>query len=252
MSTHHRTAALALAGLLALAGASHAVIIYFKDGSKEVVADRYRIEGKHLIATLQSGQDTAIPLDAVDLEKTEQMGKVAKGSAIVIDRTIPGESTPAERAKTVRDLMRERSTLPTAVPLVKTVSRTLRTTPVGNVDYLNLPHRELTGDRADTVAALLRQHGMHDARAYQGTTSSRVLVDVVTANKTAVFDALQACARVLTELRSSEPGVEALELAMATSARSRAGQFVLTPDDAQRLQSGAVKPADYFVANVLF
>ena len=62
------------------------MIIYFKDGSKEIIADRYRIDGNRVIAVLTSGQETAIPLDAVDLEKTEEMGKVAKGSAMVIDR----------------------------------------------------------------------------------------------------------------------------------------------------------------------
>jgi hypothetical protein len=250
--SRRRTVVLALAGLLLAASASQAVVIYFKDGSKEIVADRYHVDGNHVIATLQSGQETAIPLAAVDLEKTEAMNKVAKGSAIVIDRSIPGESTQAERAKTVRDLMRERSTLPTPVPLVKTVSRTLRTTPAGNVDYLNMPHRELAGDRASSVASLLRQHGLRDASAFQGTTASRVLVDLVTPSKNAVFEALQKCATVLLELRSTEPGVEALELSMATSAKSRAGQFVLTPDDAERLKSGATTPADYFVASVLF
>ena len=75
----------ALALFLLVATASQAVIIYFKDGSKEVIADSYRIDGQRLIAVLQSGQETAIRLDAVDLEKTEAMAKVAKGSAVVID-----------------------------------------------------------------------------------------------------------------------------------------------------------------------
>lgn len=247
-----RTTALALGGLLLLASASQAVVIYFKDGSKEIIAEKYHVDGKHVIATLQSGQETAIPLDAVDLEKTESLNKVAKGSAIVIDRSIPGESTQAERVKTVRDLMRERSTLPTPVPLVKTVSRTYSTTRAGNIDYLNLPHRDLTGDRGSAVASLLRQHGLREAHAFQGTTSSRVLVDLTTASKNSVFEALQKCAAILLELRATEPGVEALELSMATAARSRAGQFVLTPDDAERLKTGAVTPADYFVASVLF
>ena len=84
--------ALALAALLLAATASQAVVIYFKDGSKEILAERYRIDGDRIIAVLQSGQETAIPLAAVDLEKTEAMSKVAKGSAVVIDRVQEGDA----------------------------------------------------------------------------------------------------------------------------------------------------------------
>ena len=85
-SSQPRIAALALGLLLATAASTRAVVIFFKDGSQEVIADSYRIEGDHLIATLQSGQETSIPLAAVDLERTEAMGKRAKGSAIVSAR----------------------------------------------------------------------------------------------------------------------------------------------------------------------
>jgi hypothetical protein len=39
---------------------------------------------------------------------------------------------------------------------------------------------------------------------------------------------------------------------MATGTRSRAGQFVLTPEQAAELSGGATTPAQFFVANVLF
>jgi hypothetical protein len=74
----------------------------------------------------------------------------------------------------------------------------------------------------------------------------------VTASRGEVFAALEPCAALLIALRAANPGIAALELAMATSSRSRAGQFVLTPEEAERLQSGAVTPAEHFVANVLF
>src|SRR6185436_17432025 len=126
-------------------------------------------------------------------------------------------------------------------------------TPAGNVDLLGLP-REKVGPaaRAEAVQSLLRRHGLADATAYQGTSSNRVLIDIVTANRGDVFEALQSCAAVLLELRASSQEIEALELAMATATRSRAGQFVLTPEQAERLSSGAVTPAEHFVANVLF
>ena len=79
-----------------------------------------------------------------------------------------------------------------------------------------------------------------------------MLIDIVTATRGEVFEALQSSAAVLLELRRAWPEVRGLELAMATGTRSRAGQFVLTPEQAEQLASGGTTPAEYFVANVLF
>ena len=253
MKPLHRNLLSALALFLLVATASQAVIIYFKDGSKEVIADSYRIDGQRLIAVLQSGQETAIRLDAVDLEKTEAMSKVAKGSAVVIDHTTSEPGAAIEQARTVADLMRERSTLPTAIPLAERTSRTLRYTPAGNVDFLGSPRRELTPPaRAELIESLMQRHGLSDATAYQGTQANRVLIDIVTATKGEVFEALQSCAGMLVDLRAQWPEVRGLELSMATGTRSRAGQFVLTPDQAEALENGGTTPAAYFVSNVLF
>jgi hypothetical protein len=206
-----------------------------------------------VIAVLQSGQETAIPLDAVDLEKTEEMSKVAKGSAIVIDRPEGESNAAAKQARTVADLMRERSTLPTPAPLVENVSRSLRHTPAGNVDFLASARRQLSPPaRAELIESLLAKHGLGDAAAFQGTQANRVLIDIVTATRGEVFAALQSSAKMLLDLRQAWPEVRALELAMATGSRSRAGQFVLTPEQAEQLSGGATTPEEFFVANVLF
>jgi hypothetical protein len=255
MKTSPRTrAALVLALLLLAATASQAIVIFFKDGSDEIIAESYRIEGDHVIAILRSGQETAIRLDAIDLEKTKAMEKVARGSAIVIDR-VPGEepTAPVGEKKTVSDLFRERSTLATPAAAASGAPRSLRRTAAGNPDFLSSPRQALGGGaRAQTIESLLERHGLADATPYQGTQANRVLIDIVTASRGDVFAALESCAAVLLELRASAPEVQALELAMATATRSRAGQFVLTPEQAERLRSGAVTPAEHFVANVLF
>jgi hypothetical protein len=180
------------------------------------------------------------------------MSKVVKGSAVVLD-VKKDEAQSLENARTVADLMRERSTLPTAVPLVERTSRALRYTPAGNVDLIGSPRRELTPKaRAEMVEALLRRHGLSDAAAFQGTQANRVLLDIVTATKGEVFEAIESCAAMLIDLRAQWPEVRGLELAMATGTRSRAGQFVLTPEQAEALESGATTATDYFVSNVLF
>jgi hypothetical protein len=251
--SRRRHFALTLGLALFVSTASQAVIIYFKDGSKEIIADRYRVDGNRVIAVLQSGQETAIPLAAVDLEKTEAMSKMVRGSAKVIDRVQDEEAAALKQARTVADLMRERSTLPTPAPLAENTSRSLRYTPAGNVDFLGSTRRQLTPPaRAALIESLLEGHGLEAAAAYQGTEANRVLIDIVTGTRGEVYEALKSSAAVLLELRRAWPEVRGLELAMATGTRSRAGQFVLTPEQAELLASGGTTPAEYFVANVLF
>ena len=79
-----------------------------------------------------------------------------------------------------------------------------------------------------------------------------MLIDIVTGTRGDVYEALQSSAAVLVALQREWPEVRGLELAMATNTRSRAGQFVLTPGQAELLTGGGTTPAQYFVANVLF
>jgi hypothetical protein len=254
-SSTYRIAALALGLLLGAATATRAVIIYFKDGSQEVIADAYRIEGDKVIATLQSGQETAIPLAAVDLEKTEAMGKRTKGSAMVLDQTNPNPpaEAPPPSDRSLRDLMREKADIKPPAPAKDAAQSAQRRTPAGNIDLMTVPRRPVQpAARAEAIDALIRRQGLHNTEAFQGTAGNRVLLDVVTPSRGDVFSALEKCAALLVELRATMPEIDALELSMATSTRSRAGQFVLTPEEAQRLQAGATTPAEHFLANVLF
>jgi len=248
-----RTPVLALALHLAVATAGGALVIVFKDGSKELVADRFRIEGDRLIATLPSGLETSMPVAAVDLERTEAMSKVAKGSAIVVETTDQGAPPDPAPGRTLADLVRDRPAERPPVAPAADASRSLRRTPAGNVDFLTAPRRPVTpADRGERILAILRGQGLRDADLYQGTAADRVLIDVVTAGRADVFTALERCAAGLLALQAGFPEVEALEIVMATATRSRAGQFVLTTEDAQRLANGAITPAEHFVAKVLF
>ena len=229
-------------------------VIVFKDGETLVTEGPYRRQGDKVFVTLQSGAETSFPVSEIDLEKTDEMNRKTRGSGVVLD-TIEDEDAPRAPERTLRDVLRERpseSRLESA-PAADDTARTVRRTTTGNVDLFSLPRRPVTPSaRNERIVALLRQHGLHSAEPYQGTKPNRVLIDVVTAARGEVFSALESCAAALIDLRAQFPEIEALELAMATSARSRAGQFVLTPDEAQALVSDAVTPAEHFVAKVLF
>ncbi|HVR28841.1 MAG TPA: hypothetical protein VMS86_04845 [Thermoanaerobaculia bacterium] len=245
-----KTLTLALALQLAAATAGWAINIYFKDGSDEVTAQSYRIEGDRVIAVLQSGQEIALPLAEVDLERTEAMNKIAKGSAKVLERI--EERTTVHSQRTLADLLRERPDDEPAPAQQPAETRTLRRTPAGNVDFFAMPRLPLRGDRGQAILGLLRAKGLRVNDVFQGTTPNRVLIDVVTASRGEAFAALERCAAGFLEIRARFLDIEALELAMATATRSRAGQFVMTPADAERLSGGAVTPAEHFVAHVLF
>jgi hypothetical protein len=251
-SFHRRTAVLVLA-LLLLATASWGYILVFKDGEKLVIEGRYRVIGDKVAVTLQSGAETEFPLSDIDLEKTEEMNKSARGSAVVLDGRQEEGYTGPPPEKTLADIMRERKAAPRepSRPEVET-PRTVRRTPAGNVDLFALARRPLAAEQMQRIDAVLRRSGVRNAEAFQGTSSKRLLIDVMTAGRGEVFAALESCAAALVELRAEMPEIEALELAMATSSRSRAGQFVLDVEDAERLTSGSVTPAQHFVAEVLF
>jgi hypothetical protein len=194
-----------------------------------------------------------MPAAAVDLERTEAMSKIAKGSAVVVETTRDGQPVAPTRDRTLADLMRDDPVERRPAAETANAPRSLRRTPAGNVDLLVAPRQPVTpADRGERILAILRQQGLDDADVYQGTARGRVLVDVVTAGRADVFGALERCAAGLLAIQDEFPDVQALEIAMATAARSRAGQFVLTAEEAQRLVGGAVTPAEHFVAHVLF
>ena len=84
------------------------------------------------------------------------MGKLAKGSAIVIDRGEGERGARQQARRRGRPDARALHAADTAVPLAENVSRTLRYTPAGNVDFINSPRRQLTPPaRAELVESLL-------------------------------------------------------------------------------------------------
>ena len=252
MRSFHRKIVVVAFALLTLATASWGYVLVFKDGETLVIEGKYRLVGDKVAVTLQSGAVTEFPLQDVDIEKTEEMNKVTRGSAVVLDGR-EETTAPPPQERTLADVVRDRpAPRQPARPEVE-APRTLRRTPAGNVDFFTLARRPLArAGQTQQIEAVLRRHGVRDAEVFQGTSSKRLLIDVVTAGRNEVFSALEGCAAALIELRASMPEIEAFELVMATSSRSRAGQFELDTEDAERLASGSVTPADHFVAEVLF
>ncbi len=106
---------------------------------------------------------------------------------------------------------------------------------------------------ASELLELYRGQGVEEVQLFAGTRSDRPLVEITTASEASVLQALTASADALLQLRRRHPGkTAALELLMATPARERAGQFVLTPDLAEELAAKKVEVTAFFVRNVQF
>ena len=247
----------ALCGLLLFLGSlsASAYTIVFKDGSTVIAKEKYRVDGDRALVKLPSGTETFFRLEDIDLPNTEKMNEIELGTAIVLEG---GENRPFEALRgttaSLRDLLLERARsgpAPAREPTAPTVST--RTTPSGNLDFSSLPKRPFEPeDSSQEILALLRQQGLPISTVLQGSQPGRILVEVFVDNRGEVFETLQECASAFVDTAARFPEIEAMELIMNSSTRSRAGQFVVSPQDALDLVEGRIDPPAYFFANVLF
>ncbi len=258
-----------LAGLLALAlwllaGPLAAYTVYLKDGSRIVIKEKYRVEGDKAIITLPNGSLSSIPLGDIDVARTEEANKTDLGSAVVIQggKAQPLTNTPAPPPRGGRrlgDLITERSAATAPPQPEPRRPATTQPTPVlktagGAIDLATLaknPFRQesAAADLSSTYSRL----GFSDARIYQGTQARRAFVLLLTPDEEAVMRALSASAEALLAVQRNQPdAVGELELLMTSPNRERAGQFLLTPEQAADLASKRIEPVGFFLANVQF
>lgn len=242
--------------LLAAPSVARAYVIVFKDGSTLIAREPFEIDGDRAVVTLQSGTQTVLPMADIDLERTQEKNRMELGRALVLDTVDPREpDADRSQGRTLADVIQERRAQEQqeASQSETRAARRLRRTPAGNIDYFAMPRQPYRpAERAAAIRERLDRAGIAGATVLQGSSDGRVLVDIVTATRGDVLEALQESARALLDITSAHPEIEALELAMATQSRSRAGQFVLTPEDARSLSEGTISPEDFFVAKVLF
>lgn len=261
-----RPFSLLLAGLLLAAVTAAplaAYTIYLKDGTQMVAKEKYRIENGRAIITLPSGTQTFLDASEIDVPRTEQANRTNLGTAVLVDggqatelsRATPPPPKPqlsdliaARQAGQLRELPEQRRT---AQPARAPVS----VTAAGYKDLLTFP-RTPYGDPAIPVvfSALFHNTGADGVQFFQGTAAKRLLVEAITPSEASVFRTLLATATGLLAAREKHGAgaLEAVELVMTTPQRSRAGQFLITPDDAAGLLGRQLDVSDYYVRNVQF
>ncbi len=248
----------AFCGVLLLLGSfsASAYTIVFKDGSTIVTREKYRVEDGQAYVTLLSGTDTYYRLEDIDVQKTEETNLIEIGAAIVLEG---GDSRPFEALQsstaTLRDLLIERAKngAPKRQPKTTKTDASLRFSPAGNLDLSSLPRLPFEPEAdARAIVSLLRQQGLATSRVLQGSQSDRILVEFSVQNRGEVFETLRMCAGAFVEAVESFPELEAMELVLHSAQRSRAGQFVVSPQDAIGLAEGSIEAPAYFFSNVLF
>ena len=232
--------------------------IYLKDGTIISAQEKYQVQGDYALVTLESGSLTRFRLEEIDIERTRKYNaSLGLSGAIVIDQSGPGSGPGAPRSgaeQTLRDLIRSRQSRNFGAPdTAEPEAVRLRKTPAGYDDLQSLARRPLEDrERLAIITRVLRENGLSRFSVYRGTRTERILVEAVTENKGAVFDDLEGACKAFVLLAEELPGLDALELLMHTGARSRAGQFVLSRENAPLLANGRISVADFFVEHVEF
>lgn len=238
--------------VLAFAPSAFAYTIVLKSGATIEAARKYSIrpDGKAVVV-LPSGTTQLIEVSAIDVKKTEEVNRAGDDSVVVVDASRPGVKD--SRPKSTLQEMHESRARPSEAARPPAT----RDTPLG------VPRAEKPTQNARrpfgsvTIAAeitnVFRTQGVEDIEIYQGSDGRRPLAKIETANEAAVFRALEAGAQALIAVRKTSPEmVSTLELDLATSAGDRAGQFVMTPEQAQDLIDGRIDPPRFFVKYVQF
>ena len=246
---------------LLLASPLAAYTIYLKNGQSIQAKGKYRIENGKAYITLSNGTQSFIAAKEIDIPRTEAENKSDYGgNAVILDQGAAGKGQPASppppkklsdfiTSHDARDLPGSRRDKPAP----STAAGSLKTR-AGFNDLTRLARRPYP--QADVLAELqqfFHGQGIDDVEIYAGTQGDRPLIEVTTSSEGAVFRALSITANALLHIRDRFPNkVAALELTMATPARERAGQFVLTPEMASDLVAKKVEPPAFYVENVQF
>jgi hypothetical protein len=253
---------LALLGLLAVAAfAASGYLVYLKDGHTIAAREKYKVDKGKAIIILLNGTQTFIPLDQVDVARSDDANREGYGSAVVLPGAardvVPAGKSPKDR--TLGDLIQSREAAPRDLPVTRrdknaSLPGRMMKTRAGFNDLSTLAQKPYpNADVATELQQSFHSQGLEDVEIFEGTQADRPLLVITANSEGSVFKALGAAANALLRVRdrfSSKVG--ALELLMTMPSRERAGQFVLTPEQAAELAAKKTDLSAFFVRNVQF
>lgn len=232
---------LALAAFVAFSAAALGYVIKLKDGSLIFARNKYSVKGDRAIITLENGTVTAIKLEEIDVEGSEQYNKDNFGNVIAIDTPDSRKPTAAPEAPQqprIQDYIRQnkpRMDLPPAAAQRSTAEGSGPS--FGTVD----PGLQVAFAKIFDGAGIT-QYKLTNFRGKTGV--------LVTANtEEAVFNAINATARALSD-PASRGALVTVTVVLTTSSGDSAGRLEMSPEQARQLVNGQITAADFFVRNV--
>jgi hypothetical protein len=258
-----RSGALAVLGLLAsVAFAASGYLVYLKDGTTIAAREKYRVEKGKAIITLLSGTQSSLSLDQIDVTRTDEANRDGYGKAIVLPgspRDVSPVTGKTSKDRTLGDLIKSRGAEPRELPTSRRDKNAampghMAKTKAGFNDLATLPLKPYANAEVSSeLQQFFRSQGLEEVEISEGTQGDRPLLSITTNSEGSVFKALGTAANALLRVRDRFPGkVGALELLMTMPSRERAGQFVLTPEQASDLAAKKTDLTSFFVRNVQF
>src|SRR5436305_11081173 len=197
-----RPALLALLALVAgasllLAAAAYTIVL--KDGHTLIAKEKYTVKNGKAIIALISGTQTSVPVDQIDIPKTEQANKLGLGTGVLVPGSPQDVGTvPAQPRKdeTLADLIHKQGAGPRDVPGSKRqkdqpAAGRLVKTKAGFTDLSAFPRKPYA--HADVTAQLqqfFHTQGFDEVEIWEGTQSDRPLIEISTNSEGSVFKAL--------------------------------------------------------------
>lgn len=257
-------AVLALAFALLAGPLAASYVIYLKDGSTIVAREKYTVKDGRAIIVLPNGTQTFVKASEIDVPRTDKVNSDGSiGSTVLLPgdpRPVSPPVDPSKKEKTLKDLIANREAAPRDLPANRRTKDEVVTpgrigkTRAGFTDFSTLarnpyPHLEV----ASALQQFFHEQGIDEVEIHEGTQGDRPLLELSTNSEASVFKALATAANALIHIRDLYPQrVAAFEILMATPARERAGQFVLTPQMAEDLVAKRVEVSSFFLQNVQF
>lgn len=232
----------ALTALFLIASPALSYVIKLKDGSLIFARSKYTVKGDRAIITLENGTVTAMRLDQIDVEGSEQYNKENFGNVIAIDTPDSRKPTAVPEAPAqprLQDYIRDKKP---RMDLPQTSAQKQQSVEGSGPSFAAVDANLQTAFAKIFDGAGITQYKLTNFRG-----KTRLLV--TTNTEEAAFNALNAAARALSDPASRGNPVT-IQIIMTTSSGESAGTLEMSPEQARLMVNGQTTAADYFVNNV--
>ena len=231
---------LAVFALVFAASSALAYVVKLKDGSLIFARTKYTVKGDKAIITLENGTVTAIKLDQVDVEGSDQYNKENFGNVVALDTPDSRKPTSAPNAPAaprLQDYIREKK------PRMALPSQAEKPAADGEGPSF----QQVDVNLQSAFAKVFDGAGITQYKLTNFRGKTRLLV--TTNTEEAVFNALNAAARAISSPASRGVPVT-IQIVLTSSGGESGGTLEMSPEQARQLVNGQVAAADFFVKSV--